>query len=233
MTSNPEMVKRGGNDSDAHDIVVFGAGGYARSAAEIALGVEGFAVHCFVVPDGEMPVRELGSPHIGESEYFAKSSAPQRGIVAIGDGAARLRVVERILREQPGFNFEVLVHPSAQVAPSAFIGAGSIVLANSVVATGAKVGQHVMIYTNVTVEHDCVLEDFSSLAPGVSIGGDVLVGAHSFIGIGSVLKHGVRIGPDTVVGANSTVLEDQPGHSVVAGTPARVVGSRRRGQNFL
>lgn len=48
---------------------------------------------------------------------------------------------------------------------------------------------------------------------------------HVFIGSNSTLMYGVRIGPDAVVAAGSVVTKDVPPNSVVAGVPARRIGS--------
>lgn len=53
----------------------------------------------------------------------------------------------------------------------------------------------------------------------VSIGDDVFVGA------GSTLMPGVRVGNQCVVGAGSVVTKSVPDGSVVAGNPARIIGS--------
>lgn len=46
-----------------------------------------------------------------------------------------------------------------------------------------------------------------------------------FIGCNSTILYGVKIGPNAVVAAGSLVTKDVPPGSVVAGVPARVIGS--------
>lgn len=45
------------------------------------------------------------------------------------------------------------------------------------------------------------------------------------IGLGAKIMPGVKIGPNAIVGAGSVVTKDVPPGSVVAGCPARVIGS--------
>lgn len=52
---------------------------------------------------------------------------------------------------------------------------------------------------------------------------DTWIGSHCFIGARSVIMPGVRIGDHCVVGAGSLVNADVPPHSLVVGSPARVV----------
>lgn len=46
-----------------------------------------------------------------------------------------------------------------------------------------------------------------------------------FIGLGAKILPGVKIGPNAIIAAGSIVTKDVPPFSVVAGVPARVIGS--------
>ena len=46
-----------------------------------------------------------------------------------------------------------------------------------------------------------------------------------FIGTGSIIMPDVRIGPNVIVGAGSVVTKDIPEGTVVAGVPAKVIGT--------
>ena len=53
--------------------------------------------------------------------------------------------------------------------------------------------------------------------------GDVIVGAHSFIGYRVSILSGVHLGKHCVVGANSVVTRSFPDYSMIAGIPARLL----------
>ncbi|VAW02247.1 hypothetical protein MNBD_ALPHA04-678 [hydrothermal vent metagenome] len=53
----------------------------------------------------------------------------------------------------------------------------------------------------------------------------IIIGERCFIGGGSVILPGVKVGDGSIVGACSTVFEDVPAHSIVAGNPAKVIRS--------
>lgn len=53
------------------------------------------------------------------------------------------------------------------------------------------------------------------------------IGEYTFIGGGSYILPGVTIGKGCVVGVNSVVSHDIPDYSVVAGSPARIIGSTK------
>lgn len=54
----------------------------------------------------------------------------------------------------------------------------------------------------------------------------VVIGNDVWVGAGTVILRGVRIGDGAVVAANSVVTRDVPPYTVVAGSPAKVVGRR-------
>jgi acetyltransferase-like isoleucine patch superfamily enzyme len=53
----------------------------------------------------------------------------------------------------------------------------------------------------------------------------VVIGDRVWVGTRAVILKGVTIGDGAVVAAGAVVNKDVPAHSVVAGGPARVVGS--------
>jgi acetyltransferase-like isoleucine patch superfamily enzyme len=63
-------------------------------------------------------------------------------------------------------------------------------------------------------------DDPERLSTPVDIGWDV------WIGYGAIVLGGVTVGPMSVVAAGSVVTRDVPPNSIVAGNPAKVVGTR-------
>ena len=78
---------------------------------------------------------------------------------------------------------------------------------------------HANLYSYV--EHDCVIGDFVTLAPGAKVNGNVTIGDLAYIGSGAVIRQGVTIGKGAVVGMGAVVTRDVlPGVTVV-GNPAK------------
>ena len=154
-------------------------------------------------------------------------------VVAVGDNHVRAAALTRAREACPGLTPVSAIHPSAVVAADATIGAGSIVMAGAVVSNGCTVGTGALLGTNASVDHDGMLHDFVSLAPGAVTGGNVRIGAGTAIGVGVSIAHDVSIGADTVIGAGAAVVADVPDLVVAYGVPARVARARTVDEPYL
>ena len=155
------------------------------------------------------------------------------GIIAIGDNWSRRKMAWRIGKIVPNFNYISVVHPGACVGKDVSLGKGVALMPGVIVNANSRIGDHCILNTRSTLGHDGVMEPFSSLAPGVSVGGNVYLGSGAAVSIGSSVIEQVRIGADSVIGAGSLVLHDIPSRVMVFGSPARVVRRRRVGEPYL
>jgi sugar O-acyltransferase (sialic acid O-acetyltransferase NeuD family) len=178
----------------------------------------------------------FGYPMLGADESVAalwKRGEIVGGIIAIGDNWTRARVAAKIQSLAPDFKFISAVHPSAQIARGVTLGRGTVLMAGAVVNSESKIGDFCILNTKASLDHDCIMDDFSSLAPGVTVGGVVRIGAFSAISLGANIIHAKTIGAHTVIGAGALVLENIPDHCVAYGVPAKVVRVRSEGEKYL
>jgi acetyltransferase-like isoleucine patch superfamily enzyme len=96
-------------------------------------------------------------------------------------------------------------------------------LHHAVIQADAVLGRHVIINTAATVDHNCVIDDFVHIAPGVILAGNVRVGENTLIGAGSIVAPGLTIGKNCFVAAGSVVTINIPDGATVRGNPARII----------
>lgn len=137
-------------------------------------------------------------------------------IVAVGSNLSREDVTSRI--DAPWIK---LAHPSADVHPSACLGGGTVVFARTVVQPDTQIGDHSIVNTGATIDHDCCLSDFVHVAPGVHLAGEVRIGRGSLVGIGASVIPGISIGEWSQIGAGSVVVDHVPDQVTWGGVPAR------------
>lgn len=142
-------------------------------------------------------------------------------IVGVGDNATRSKIFHRYLAA--GERIATAEHPRSIVAADVAIGSGSMLCAGAIVNTGAAIGRNVIVNTGATVDHHSILGDHAHIAPGVHLGGEVVVDEGALVGIGAIVLPRVRIGAWSTVGAGAVVTADVPPGTTVVGVPARVL----------
>jgi len=211
-------------------LVIFGSGGHAVSVANIALTI-GYKIEGFI-DKSKAGFNLLGYKILGNISELQKIEALSFAI-AVGDNFARESVYKDLVSEIPNLCFPPLVHPSAIISFFSVIGEGTIVMPKAVIGPNSKVGKFCLINTQASIDHDCSMLDYSSLAPGAITGGMVKIGLRSALSIGAKVKHGLNIGDDCVIGANSYLNEDLPNNQVAYGTPAKQIRMRKIGDEYL
>ena len=205
-------------------VVVWGAGGHGRVAADILLqnGVEvtGFVVDTTGGPETE-PV--TGLPILGGRDWLLSHlrDADMRVHIAIGDNPARLRLGQ--WARENGLGVAPCIASSAHVSPNAQLGYGCFVGPQAAVNAGARIGDFTIVNTSASVDHDCVLGEGVHLSPGCHLGGGVTVGRATWLGLGASVRDHVQIGADSILGAGSLLLKNLPDGVVAYGHPAKVI----------
>ena len=196
---------------------IFGAGGFARETM-ILLGDLGVAdrVQAFYESDDIWRERSLlNIPVLPFSRFEPAESAL---ILAVGNPSVR-----KAMRQTTpsGTEFPILVHPSVRISSSVEIGEGSIICAGSILTCDIRLGRYVNIDRMSNVGHDCVLGDYATIAPGVTISGNCDIGAECYLGTHSCVREKISIAPRITVGMGAAVVSPLSRPGVYVGVPAK------------
>ncbi len=218
------------------NIVLLGSSGHAKVIIDIVEKEARYHLAGLIDDFRSVGEETLGYPVLGR-ESDLPGLIPLHGLkgiaVAIGDNYVRAQVAQRIDGFCPGLLFVNAVHPAACIGKETTLGPGTVVMAGAVLNPGCQVGRLCIVNTKASLDHDSVMADFSSLAPGVTTGGNCRIGTYSAVSIGAVLRHGIAIGEHSVVGAGSLVLHDVEPFCVAYGVPARKIRDRKPGDKYL
>jgi sugar O-acyltransferase (sialic acid O-acetyltransferase NeuD family) len=215
---------------NSYPIVIFGAGGHAVSVANVAISA-GYKIAYFIDANKKADYL-LGIKIIRDiSELVNKKDYEY--CIAIGDNALRERIYKELMSVNIDINFPSLIHKSAVISIFSTIGNGTVVMPNAIVGPNSTVGKFCIINTQSSIDHDCNMLDFSSIAPNAVTGGTVTIGYRSAISIGAVVKQGLKIGNDSVLGASSYLNKNLVNNKVAYGIPAKEVRDREVGDEYL
>jgi sugar O-acyltransferase (sialic acid O-acetyltransferase NeuD family) len=200
-------------------VIIIGAGGHGKVVADI-LQLQNVPIKGFL--DDEPTTWNtmvLGLPVLGPIDQY-REFAPDGLIMGIGSNSLREQIVE--LLEPGAINLWMnAIHPTATVARSVELGCGVVMAAHTVVNPDAKIGNHVVVNTGATVDHDCIIGDYSHIAPGVHLAGNTRIGTGVLLGIGSQTIPNCCIADYAIIGAGATVVDNVPANVIAIGTPAR------------
>ena len=171
------------------------------------------------IDDGQVPTNVNGHAVISWSKFLERPAEEKAVCIAIADSKIRQKIAEKC---------------SAAAVPLIEARASSVVQMDAVIIKEeACLSPFVTLTSNICigrcfhanlysyVEHDCIIGDFVTLAPGAKVNGNVTIGDHAYIGSGAVIRQGVTIGASAVVGMGAVVTRDVPSGETVVGNPAK------------
>ena len=180
-----------------------------------------------VFVDDHPPATQLnGQRVLTYAQWLAEPASSRHVCIAIANSQIRERLALQCAAVGMGF-FEVRAANVVQM-DDVRLGEGAILSPFVTLTSNIRIGRHFHANLYSYVEHDCVIGDFVTFAPGVQCNGNVVIEDHAYIGTGAVIKQGLPgaplvIGRGAVVGMGAVVTKSVPPGVTVVGNPARVM----------
>ncbi len=208
-----------------YKIAIFGVSGFALEVADIcySLGIEDIVL----LSNGDHAVNEINQlPIRPESDVNRLREEGYYFAIGIGDSSIRKKIFEKHRELQ----FPNLIHPSAlfgfnqrEVFEKQ---QGNIITAGVIFTNSIKVNDFGLYNLKVSIGHDCIIENFVSIMPNVTISGHVHILEGAFIGVSATILQGtidkkMVIGVSAKVGASSLVTKSVIDYITVFGVPAK------------
>lgn len=194
-----------------YQAVIVGGGGHAATIGEVARAcgwnIKG-AVDAKLKP-GTTVID--GIDVLGDETLLDELLANGVRTAFIGIGGATSAETRRKVYDHlkgKGFHLPPLVHPSAHFGTGSKLGAATYVLPGAMVGPRCEIGSNVIVNANVTIAHDCRIEDHVHLAPSAILAGTVTVGEATVIGMAATVLFGCSIGHDCLIHNNVAVLSN-------------------------
>jgi sugar O-acyltransferase (sialic acid O-acetyltransferase NeuD family) len=177
-----------------------------------------------VFVDDAFAGREInGRRVLSYAQFMSEPATVRYAVVAIANAETRERIALRCEAD--------LVLPWSVAAENVVtmdevkMGCGSILSPFVTLTSNIVIGRHFHANLYSYVEHDCLIGDYVTFAPGVKCNGNVIIEDNVYIGAGAVIKQGlpgapIVIGRGAVVGMGAVVTKSVPPCQTVVGNPA-------------
>lgn len=207
---------------------VWGAEGCGRGIIPLArqqLLTQGIPVSQLVFVDASPKAESInGYQVLSEQAFLQKQGVDKFAVIAIANSRIREKLAKQL--KSHGIPSWSVFASNSVVLDDVLIGEGAAISPFVTLTSNIRIGSHFHANLYSYVEHDCVVGDFVTLAPGAKCNGNIVLEDHVYVGAGAVIKQGVPgrplvIGKGATIGMGAVVTKSvAPGETVV-GNPAR------------
>ena len=212
---------------------VYGASGCGRSLMPVArqqLARESDASEIVFIDDALESVAEVNAHRAMNYLAFLNETASEKYVqIAIANSHVREKIAQRL--KMDGIQLWSIIADNVVLMDQLELAEGSALSPFVTIGSNVRIGKCFQANLYSYVEHDCVIGDFVTFAPGVKCNGNIHIEDHVYIGAGAVIKQGTPaqplvIGRGAVVGMGAVVTKSVPAGVTVVGNPARILTSK-------
>ena len=157
-------------------LVIIGNGGHANVVKDIAKD-ENFNKILFIRLNIDknkkdlIKIKKILDKYSSSNIYFT---------IGIGFNFKRKIISETINKNFKGkFKWKSIISNNSIISNDVKIGIGTIIMPGVVINKGVKIGKHCIVNTSSSIDHDNMISNFVSIAPGVNTSGNVQIGEAS------------------------------------------------------
>lgn len=184
-------------------MIIIGHGGHARSVVDTIERAGEYRIAGYVTNDEELNGSEVIGCDNDLPVLFNKYK-----YAAVGVGYLKISDLRKNLylkMKEMGYEFPIIIDPSAIVSDNVKIGEGTFIGKGAIINTGSVIGKLSIINTAAVIEHDCTIGDYSHISIGAIVCGGVETGEGSLIGANATLTQYIKLGKGSFVKAGSLV----------------------------
>jgi sugar O-acyltransferase (sialic acid O-acetyltransferase NeuD family) len=204
---------------------LYGSGGCGRGLMPILRGeLETGAARIVFVDDNAGPNATVNGVDVLTWDAFLAFDASDRSMcLGVADPHTRANLANKC--DQAGIPLKGICASNVVIMDDVQIGEGACLSPFVTLTSNIRIGRafHGNLYSYV--EHDCIIGDFVTFAPGVRCNGNIVIEDFAYIGSGAIIRQGkpgspLVIGRGATIGMGAVVTRDVPAGSTVVGNPA-------------
>ena len=136
-------------------------------------------------------------------------------VCGIMDPLKRKKIFENEIIKN-GFQIPNLIHPNNIIPKDLKIGQGNLIFNNVHLSFKIEIKNYSLISNFTDLGHNSVINDYVSIMPQTSIGGNCKIGYNTFIGSGANIHQNIEIGKNCKIGMGSIIVKKiKNNHSVI------------------
>lgn len=209
---------------------IYGASGCGRSLMPVArqqLQRLNSTAEIYFIDDSLQEEKNINGHKAINYQAFKNLNADDKYVlIAIANSQIREKIANQLLMD--AIHLWTVQADNTVMMDNIKIGEGAALSPFVSITSNIKIGKcfHANLYSYV--EHDCVIGDYVTFAPGVKCNGNIHIEDHAYIGSGAVIKQGTPdkplvIGKGAVIGMGAVVTKSVPAGVTVVGNPARIL----------
>ena len=209
---------------------IYGASGCGRSLMPVArehLASQNITAQIYFIDDSLTKSSQInGHIALNYDAFKALSAEKKFVLIGIANSQVRQKLANKLEKDQ--IELWSVQANNTIIMDCVEIAKGAALSPFVSITSNIKIGKcfHANLYSYV--EHDCVIGDYVTFAPGVKCNGNIHIQDHAYIGTGAVIKQGTPdepliIGKGAIIGMGAVVTKSVPAGVTVVGNPARIL----------
>lgn len=209
---------------------IYGASGCGRSLMPVArqqLQRQGISAEIYFIDDSLQEEKLVNGHRALNYQAFKSIDCSYKYVlIAIANSQIREKIANQLVVD--GIKLWSIQADNTVIMDNVEISEGAALSPFVSITSNIKIGKcfHANLYSYV--EHDCVIGNYVTFAPGVKCNGNIHIEDHAYIGAGAVIKQGTPdkplvIGKGAIIGMGAVVTKSVPAGVTVVGNPARIL----------
>jgi sugar O-acyltransferase (sialic acid O-acetyltransferase NeuD family) len=206
---------------------VYGASGCGRGILPLLRDeLQGQDCRLVFIDDGASASHINGHAVMRFDDFLKAPAAQRSACLAIASPVVREKLALKC--EAAGVALRGTTARNVVIMDDVTMGPGACLSPFVTFTSNIRIGKcfHANLYSYV--EHDCVIGDFVTFAPGAKCNGNIVIEDFAYVGSGAVIRQGkpgapLVIGRGATVGMGAVVTKNVPAGATVVGNPARLL----------
>lgn len=130
---------------------------------------------------------------------------------------------QRIYMEAKAKGYKLIsyVSPEATIKTKLPIGDNCFIFEDNTIQPYVSIGNNVILWSGNHIGHHSVVKDHNFISSHVVVSGQCIIESNCFLGVNSTLAHGIKIAKETLIGAGCSITKDTEERAVYV--PAKTV----------